>query len=61
VVEENLPDSVDGGPDRLQQAIERYVAACFAASNGDVEAASSSDAEEPDELLAELLALDDFS
>jgi hypothetical protein len=46
------PDSPDGAADRLQEAIERYVAASFAAANGEVE--------EPDETLAELLSLDEF-
>jgi hypothetical protein len=51
-LEEIRPDSLDGAADRLREAIERYVAASFAASKGDVE--------EPDEMLAELLALDEF-
>jgi hypothetical protein len=61
VVADILPESPDGAADRLQQAIERYVEACFVASNGGAGTASKGEVEEPDEMLAELLALDDFS
>jgi hypothetical protein len=51
-LEEILPDLLDGSADRLREAIDRYVAASFATANSEVE--------EPDEMLAELLSLEEF-